>query len=65
MWRGGLLLVGASVLFEAAKRVLRFVQLPAQLELGFGLVLTGFVLVVLSLILERIQDSRNEGDLRQ
>lgn len=63
LWRGGLLLTGAFMLLEAARWFLRFVELPAQLEVGLGLFITGCALVVLSVILERIRDRSREGDL--
>ncbi|MHC4079126.1 MAG: hypothetical protein ACYST0_11880 [Planctomycetota bacterium] len=63
LWRGGWILVVVWLLVEAARWILRFVELPIQLEVGVGLILAGGVLVVLSLILERIQDARREGDL--
>ena len=65
LWRGGLLLVGATIVFETARFILRFVELPPQLEIGFGLGLAGAVLVVTSFVMERIQDYRTEGDLRE
>ena len=61
LWRGGILLAIAAGLFEVGRVVLRFVDLPAQLEIGFGLAIAGFVLVMTSLIVERVQDSRSEG----
>ena len=63
LWRGGLLFVGAFVLYETARYLVRFVDLPATLELGFSLLLAGLALVVVSLILERVRDAREEGDL--
>ncbi len=65
LWRGGLVLVAAVALFEAARWLLRFVDLPAQLEIGSGLVLAGMVLVLVSLVLERAREYRAEGDLRE
>jgi len=65
LWRGGLLLVGAVVLLESARWVLRFVELPPQIEVGGGLVLTGLVLVLVSLVAERVVDARSEGDLTE
>ncbi|MCP4711092.1 MAG: hypothetical protein GY869_20930 [Planctomycetes bacterium] len=65
LWRGGLLLIGATVLFEVARLVLRFIDLPLQLEIGFGFVIAGLTIIILSLIIERIQDSRAEGDLKE
>jgi len=63
LWRGGLLLVAVYLFFTAAGYLLRFVDLPAQLEVGFGLAAAGMALIVISLIAERIQDRRVEGDL--
>ena len=65
LWRGGLLLAAAAALFESARWILRVVDIPPQLEIGFGLLLSGFVLVMVSLIVERIKDSRLESDLRE
>ena len=63
LWRGGLLLVAVTVLFEAIRWSLRFIDLPLQLEVGFGLGAAGALLVIASFIWERIQDRRAEGDL--
>ncbi len=65
LWRGGLLLTAAATLFESARWILRLVDIPPQLEIGFGLLLSGFVLVMVSLVVERIKDSRLESDLRE
>jgi hypothetical protein len=65
LWRGGLLLALAAVLLETARWVLRFVNVPATLELGLGLLLAGFLCVLLSVLAERIRDARSEGDLRE
>lgn len=65
LWRGGLLLVGATALFEAVRLLLRFVDLPAQLEIGLGFLASGIVLVFLALVLERVRDYRAEGNLQE
>lgn len=65
LWRGGLLFAAAAALFEAARSILRFVDIPPQLEAGFGCIIAGMILVIVSLILERLRDQRIEGDLRQ
>lgn len=65
LWRGGLLLAGGWVLYEAARLLLRFIRLPAQLEIGLGLLVAGLAMVLLSLILERIQDIRAERELQK
>jgi len=61
LWRGGLLLAGAAVLFEAVRFLLRFFDLPFALCLGLGLALAGLGLVLISLIWENIADSRRQG----
>lgn len=53
LWRSGLLLAGSYTAVRAARWVLRFVDLPVQIEVGLGLVLAGAVLVLASL-LERV-----------
>ena len=53
----------ATGLFEGARFLLRFVDLPLQLEIGFGLGCAGAALVTTSFILERVHDLRAEGDL--
>ena len=63
LWRGGLLLAAVAAVFELVRWLLRVVDLPAQLEIGVGLVVSGAVLVFASLIIERIRDRRLEEDL--
>ncbi len=63
LWRGGLLIVGIAILIEASRNILRWVRVPVQIEIGGGLMLAGAALVLLSFILERIEDSRREGNL--
>ena len=48
---------------RAIDYLLRHVDLPAQIEFGAGLVIGGAALVLGSLVWERIQDAREEGDL--
>ncbi len=55
----------AAALFEIARQVLKYIEIPTQLEVGFGLALAGCTLVIFSLIFERIGDARTEGDLRE
>ena len=63
LWRSGLILVSSYSFFRMARLALTYVDLPAQLDVGFGLMLAGAAMVLLSLIVERIQDVRAEGDL--
>jgi hypothetical protein len=65
LWRGGMLLVAGTVLFEAARFVLRFFRPPLQIEIGAGLLVAGAALVILSLVLERVRDARSEKGLRE
>lgn len=60
LWRGGLMLVGGWSLYESWGWVLRYLDLPLQLEVGFGIALTGAGFVLGSLLLERIQDDQQE-----
>lgn len=65
LWRFGLLLASATGLYRVTKFLMRFVDLPAQLEIGIGLVVCGAFLFAVSLVMERIVDMRSEGDLGQ
>ena len=64
LWRMGLLLAGSTGVYRVARFLLQFVELPIQLEIGLGLVFSGAVFFMASLILERIVDAKTEGDLR-
>jgi hypothetical protein len=61
LWRGGLLLVAAVLLYESTSWLLQFIDLPVQLGVGLALVATGVLLVLISLIAERVRDYRAEG----
>jgi hypothetical protein len=62
LWRGGLVTVAAVLLYESVSWLLRFVDLPVQLGVGIGLVGTGVLLVLASLIAERVREYRTEGE---
>lgn len=62
LWRGGTLIIAATVLIETARWILRFWTMPLQIEIGLGLLLSGAVLSMLSLVLERIHDTRVEKE---
>ena len=64
LWRFGLMLAGATALYRTAKFLMTFVDLPLQLEIGIGFLICGAFLFLLSLVMERVVDMRNEGDLR-
>jgi hypothetical protein len=65
LWRGGLLLAVGGGVFESLRWLVRHSDLPSQLEVGFGLFVTGGVLFVASLLAERVGDWRSEEDLRE
>lgn len=65
MWRGGLLLLAGAAAVEIMRTLLRFADVPGQVELGAAFVLAGLVLVIVSLIMERMEDARSEGYLRE
>ena len=54
LWRFGLMLASITALYRMARFLLQFIELPIQLEIGVGLLLTGFVLVLASLVMEAI-----------
>jgi len=60
LWRGGLLFVGASALYYGARQLLRFIDLPLALQVGGSLILAGLILVLASMVMENVADSRNE-----
>ena len=65
LWRGGLLLLAGYALFETIRWILRFYEIDPLLEIGLGLTLAGIGFVLVSLILERVDDARVEGNLTQ
>jgi hypothetical protein len=60
LWRGGWLLVWSMGAFAVVRLLLTALEIPAGIRAGIGLVATGAVLVMGSVILERVQDFRNE-----
>ena len=65
MWRAGLMLAAATGLYRTTRFLLQFVDLPMQLEIGAGLIFSGVVVFMASIIGERYADIRAEGDLNQ
>ncbi len=57
--------MGATILFEGAGWILSALELPVLLEVAFALLMAGTTLVLVSVIMERAQDYRNDGDLRE
>jgi len=60
LWRGGILLVGGYLLYVGLRVVLPISD--PMLELGVGLLAVGLVLVLASLVGERIVDARRERE---
>lgn len=65
LWRGGAVVAVLAGLVESARWVLRLIEVPRELQLGLGLLMSGFFLLVASLIAERIKDYRAESDLSE
>ena len=63
LWRGGICLAVGYALYEGARWLLFFWDVPPQLQVGGGLAIAGALLVLGSLLAERIQDARAEGAL--
>ena len=65
LWRGGLLFAAAYAFFWGATYALGLLRIwgirfPDSVKAGLGLMIAGFLLVMLSLLLERIRDLREE-----
>lgn len=65
LWRGGLFLVGGYIVYEGAMALLSAmeawgIQLEMGPKTGLALVLSGLLFVIVSLIMERVQDARHE-----
>ena len=63
LWRGGLLVAGATGLFYGAQELLRYVDLPGVLQIAGALVLSGLGLVLVSIVLENQEDAQGSEEL--
>ncbi len=63
LWRCGLMLVSGYSTLRIARWALRQVDLPAQVDWGLGLAIAGAILVLGSLVAERVVDTRAERGL--
>jgi len=66
LWRGGLWFCGLYIGWEGTIRTWRFLlslELPDPVFIGIVMMIAGSVLVITSLIIERIQDARLEAHL--
>ena len=67
LWRGGLWFCGLYLGWEGTIRTWRFLlslRLPDPVFVGLVLMLAGCVLVVITLVVERIHDAREEVGLQ-
>lgn len=66
LWRGGLMFCAAYVAYRSiavAAEALLEIGVPLQIVVGVGLVVVGVLLLIASLIVERIIDARAESGL--
>ncbi len=57
------MLVAGYSFVRIARFALTYLELPTQLEVGFGLAIAGAAMVIGSLVAERVVDARDEQDL--
>lgn len=66
LWRGGLYFTGAYSAYLGSRwavDALLAVGIPAQVVTGIALMLGGLIMVMASLVVERVEDAKLEGDL--
>lgn len=66
LWRGGLAFCACYVAyrsFATVAELLLEIGVPLQIVIGFSLVAFGLLLLIASLIIERVIDARIEGQL--
>jgi hypothetical protein len=64
LWRGGLAFVLGYAFYFGTWRLIRQFDWPLQVTAGLAIAAAGFGLLMLALILERIEASHREGNLR-
>ena len=67
LWRGGVYFVAGYLAFIGSRwiiAVLIEVGIPAPVLASASLIAGGFILVIISVIVERIQDARSESELK-
>jgi len=67
LWRGGVYFCAGYIAFQAFRQLLKlllWVDLPAQILLAVSCAGGGILLILFSLILERIQDAKGEKGLK-
>ena len=60
LWRAGLLLASSYSLYRVSEIALEYVDLPAQVKVGVSLAAAGAMMVLGSLVAERVVDARAE-----
>lgn len=63
LWRGGLVFVAAYGFYYGAWQFIQQLDWPRTITIGTSIALAGFALLMLSLILERRDAARSEGNL--
>ncbi|QKK01957.1 MAG: hypothetical protein HND55_04355 [Pseudomonadota bacterium] len=63
LWRGGLAFSAAYGFYWGAWNLIRSLDWPWQLTSGTAIATAGFGLVVVSIVLERMEASKKEGNL--
>ena len=66
MWRGGLIFCACYGFYLGAEQAIRValeVGVPVQVIVGVSFLVVGFLILVASLIVERVIDARAEGSL--
>lgn len=63
LWRGGLAFTAGYLFYQGAWQIVRRLDWPPQITVGSAIALAGFGLFMLSLIAERRQAARAEGNL--
>lgn len=64
LWRGGLAFAAAAALYYGAWQYLKVMPWPMAIKIGAGLAAAGTGSILVSLLLERRRDAREEGQLR-
>ena len=63
LWRGGLAFAGMAAIYYGAWQTIKNLVWPAPVKVAAALAMTGAVLFLVSLVLERREDSKREGNL--
>ncbi|MDJ0653934.1 MAG: hypothetical protein QNJ40_07265 [Xanthomonadales bacterium] len=64
LWRGGLAFAAVAAIYYGAWQTLKNLVWPGPVKVAAALAITGAALFLVSLILERREDSKREGNLQ-